>query len=268
MGLVGGPLVLWLLYRAFRHPPGPAPPSAAELRSFWMAMAPFCFVMGIAVVGERDAWGSAHLTLLPLTVLGLTLLAASFPLPRLAALALLAGCVIDFSLGVFLQARIENLENTPERTVFTVGIRESDGSLGPAGVTPYSLSVRAWVNWYAKHQYELNAQLIREFATSQNNKNNKEDTARFPPEALSLANRTMAQGVDFWHGWFERHDNRIRFLGDIMAEQAGGLSKAQLWLLVGLFLIVMWRLARQALWTPRLLSRGQIESHYSRNRAT
>lgn len=245
LGLVGGPLVLWLLYRAFRRPPEPGPPDAVERRFFCIAMVPFCFVTGIAVVGERDVWGSAHLTLLPLIVLGLTLLAASFPLPRLVVVALLAGCSIDFFIGVLLQARIESLENTPARTVFAVGIREANRVLERVGGNQDSLGVKASANWYIKHQYEISAQLIRELAGHQPT---DETSARFAARALPLAKLTMAQDVDFWHGWLARHDNQIRFLGDIAVEQPGVSRNTQTSLLVVLFLILMWCLAREVLW--------------------
>jgi hypothetical protein len=79
-------------------------------------------LVGVGVVGERDFMGSAHLTLMPMEVLGLSLIAAAFPWRRLAAIAIVAGCFVDFSLGVFLQARLEAFENTPQRTVFTTGL--------------------------------------------------------------------------------------------------------------------------------------------------
>ena len=43
----------------------------------------FSLLIGLAVVGERDYFGVAHLTLVPLELLGLTLLAARFFSQRL-----------------------------------------------------------------------------------------------------------------------------------------------------------------------------------------
>ena len=45
-------------------------------------------------------------------ILGLSLLAAMFPLRRRVLILLLAGCLIDFSFGIFLHTHIESLENT------------------------------------------------------------------------------------------------------------------------------------------------------------
>src|SRR5271156_1257231 len=111
MGLIGGPFALWLFYRAMRT-------RAGRERTFWLYLVPFVVVAGIAVVGERDNIGVAHLTLIPIEALGVTLIAASFPWPRWTAALLIAGCLIDFSLGVFLQARVESFDNTPQNAVF------------------------------------------------------------------------------------------------------------------------------------------------------
>lgn len=113
MGLTAGPLILWLLFRVFQRSGG-----RRSERRFWLALIPFCVIVGIAVVGERDYWGEAHLTLLSLEILGISLLAASFPLPRIPSMALVAGCVVDFSLGVFLHARVENYEISDQRVAF------------------------------------------------------------------------------------------------------------------------------------------------------
>ena len=65
MGAIGGPLVLWLLYLWLIR--GAATPE----RTFWRILVPFCILVGIAVVGERDPLGVPHLTLLALEVAGL-----------------------------------------------------------------------------------------------------------------------------------------------------------------------------------------------------
>jgi len=133
MGLTAGPLVLWLLFGILRR----SRDKGAE-RKFWLALITFCTIVGIAVVGERDYWGVAHLTLLSLQILGISLLAGSFPLPRWAGIALIAGCVIDFSLGVFLQARVENMEDTGQRTAFP-GLTYVNGWIQRHGTSVYFL---------------------------------------------------------------------------------------------------------------------------------
>ena len=54
---------------------------------------------------------------MPLELLGLTLLAARFFTRRLVAYLIVAGCAIDFSMGVFLHARMQHLDNTAEHTL-------------------------------------------------------------------------------------------------------------------------------------------------------
>ena len=135
MGVTGGGLVLWLLYRAFRR----AGRHSTE-RSFWMAMIPFCIVLGIAVVGEADQFGVAHVTLLSLAVLGLTMLAGRLPLRRVAMAILIAGCAMDFSLGILLHVRVQSLES-------------GSATAGPESLSPYARG-----NWFQKHQYELKQQ--------------------------------------------------------------------------------------------------------------
>jgi hypothetical protein len=136
MGLVGGPLALWLLYR-YRRRGGVRGPE----RHFWAALIPFCIVLGIAVVGEADQFGVAHITLLSLEVLGLTMLAGAFRMRRIATVVLLAGCVVDFSMGILLHARIEGMES------------------GIAMQGPESLSDFAQPNWRQKHQYALSQEM-------------------------------------------------------------------------------------------------------------
>jgi hypothetical protein len=47
---------------------------------------------------------------------------------RRRAAGVVAGCFVDFSLGVFLQARLEAFENTSQRTVFTTGLNLGYGA--------------------------------------------------------------------------------------------------------------------------------------------
>ena len=71
MGLAGGPLVVWSVITAFRRKQQPA-----SERKFWAWLIASVSLVGLAVVGERDLLGAAHLTLIPIEVLGLTLLAS------------------------------------------------------------------------------------------------------------------------------------------------------------------------------------------------
>ena len=67
---------------------------------------------------------------------------------------IVAGCAIDFSLGIFFHARVQHLDNTAEHTYFT-GLSYGNGQflIGAAG--PDSLNMAAWRNWMAKHHVAL-----------------------------------------------------------------------------------------------------------------
>lgn len=224
MGVAGGPLVLSVLYAAWaRRKKG-----NGEGR-FWLAFVPSCVLLGILVVGERDSLGDAHLTLISLEVMGLALLAGTPPLRRAVAMALVAGCIVDFSLGVFLQARVENLENTPGKEVFP-GLTAADSKFRVGDREPDSLSGTAWRNWYRKHQYELC----------------KLWSADLAPYAVGRLAETMKSQMQEdqtkWYGWYSRHGGRVEFLGDHAAEPSL-VSNVELFLLAGLFAVsikVLW----------------------------
>src|ERR1019366_8454186 len=110
MGLLGGPLVVGFVMAAFRSGKG-----MGSERNFWLMFIGFSLLTGLAAVGERDYFGSAHLTLVPLELLGLTLLAARFRTGRWIAWLIVAGCAIDFSLGIFFHTRVQHLDNTAEQ---------------------------------------------------------------------------------------------------------------------------------------------------------
>ena len=120
-------------------------------RNFWLMLIGFSLLIGLAVVGERDYFGVAHLTLLPLELLGLTLLAARFFSRRWIAYLIVAGCAIDFSMGIFFHARVQHLDNTAEHTYFT-GLSFGNGQFVIGAAGPDSLNMAAWRNWLAKHQ--------------------------------------------------------------------------------------------------------------------
>jgi hypothetical protein len=202
MGLIGGPLILWLLYRALfrRFPPG-------AQRSFWLAMIPFCVVVGIATVGERGPLGKAHLTLLPMEILGLCLLAATFPLRRAFLALVVAGCLIDFSFGILLQAHVESLENLPQRTVF-LSLSEMGSAPPTSAPGAVSLSTASWNNWIVKHQYAQLTELSRTLQL---------ETAS---DRAQLAGMLRGDEV-YWHGWYARNGGSIGFLGDRFAGESG-----------------------------------------------
>ncbi len=214
MGLIGGPIILWLLYSALRRPSLPG-----STRWFWLAMISFCVLTGIASVGERDPLGVAHATLLTVEVLGLSMLAGTFPLRRALLTLVIAGCLLDFSFGILLHARVESLENTSQRTIFP-SLSEVVAKKQPA-LTADSLSESAWSNWILKHQY---AQLV-ELSRSR--------------ELAAAVGQTQIQkwfaiDQEFWHGWYSRNNGTIGFLGDHTAGESGIGATILRFIMIGL----------------------------------
>jgi len=200
MGLIGGPFALWLFYRAMRRP------AAGREHRFWLYLAPFVVVAGIAVVGERDNIGVAHLTLIAIEALGVTLIAASFPWRRWTAVFLIAGCVVDFSLGVFVQARVESFDNTPQRTVFEgFNLIGNDLQLGAMG--PDSLSAAAWRNWHMKNQEAQDNQWLRR---DRQLPQNSPVVQRY----ANLFEQDLKSNAQDWQGWYARSGGAMTFLGD------------------------------------------------------
>jgi hypothetical protein len=237
MGLAGGPFVVWLLWGFVRRRS-----AGAREWQFWRVLIPICVIVGLCVVGARLPFGSAHLTLIPLEILGLSLIAAAFPWRRVAALAIVAGCIVDFSLGVFLQARVEALENTPQRTVFTAGVNPAYGGIQMGSPTRDGLSETAWENWFFKHRFALCRRFLGMLSGYQ------------PPDAAAreVASRAQAQlrqhlneDAVYWRGWWERHDYTLEFLGDDVAGPSGEGAGVPQAVLVVLFLALMGTLVRE-----------------------
>jgi hypothetical protein len=105
LGSVGGLLALYLVGRRWRA----APPRARPELRFWLAFAVGSFVLGIAVHGTADDVGLVHICLQPLMLLGVVFVAASVPdLPAWLRAVALAGCAVDFAVGVLLHFAMEN----------------------------------------------------------------------------------------------------------------------------------------------------------------
>jgi hypothetical protein len=110
---------------------------APRLKQFWAAFVIGTTLLGLCMVPLPEAWGAAHLAMLPLILLGICVLAAMAPrMSRPWLICLLVGCAVDFVLGIFLQAHLENI-----------------GFL--AGPTPAILSRSALSNFQLKQSYDL-----------------------------------------------------------------------------------------------------------------
>ena len=205
MGALGGPLVVWFAIAAFR-----GRQNRGGERSFWLMLIGFSLLTGLAVVGERDFFGVAHLTLLPLELLGITLLAARFCTSRLVAWLIIAGCAFDFSLGVFLHARIQHLENTAQNTYFA-GLSYTSGQFQIGAPGPDSLSGSAWINWFGKHQVALCDMWLRDAEAYHRGE------AAFEPAKVNLRQAIAEKLQDdgkYWRGWYRYHGGAIEMIGD------------------------------------------------------
>jgi hypothetical protein len=122
IGIFGGFVVLYLLIRnlllgkksdgSLGAAQGPAVP--ASVRIFWIGFIVVCTLAGIAVHGTLLEYGTAPICLLPLSLLGVTFLAANFAaLPVWLRRTVAAFAVVDFCLGVFLHIRMERLYFQP-----------------------------------------------------------------------------------------------------------------------------------------------------------
>jgi hypothetical protein len=235
MGTLGGLAVLWLLYRRLvRGKPTPE-------RVFWRWAVPFIVVVGIAVIGERDPGGQPHLTLIPVEVLGVALLAANFRrFPRMAAFLLIAACAVDFYLGVFLQARMESMENTPGHVVFPEP-SYSGGHFSFAGAGPEALNANAWNAWLYKHRATMVPRLLTELPRGH------EGDPMFAYGWSSVKPILDMLGTDDalnWNGWAKQHGD-FDFLGDSVAGPSGTGTEAMTWVFALLFLAGIGALARQ-----------------------
>jgi hypothetical protein len=205
MGLVGGPLVVWFVIGAFRG----GKRSGWE-RNFWLLLIGFSLLIGLAVVGERDFFGVAHLTLVPLELLGITLLAARFFSRRWIAYLIVAGCAIDFSLGVFLHARVQHLDNTAEHTYFT-GLSYGDGQFFIGAAGPDSLNSAAWRNWMDKHLVALCKNWL---AAGEAYRRGDPALEQAKADLRAAIAERWKEDDTIWHGWYRRHSGELELIGD------------------------------------------------------
>jgi hypothetical protein len=139
---------------------------------------------------------------------------------------------VDFSLGVLLQARVESLENTAQRTVFPPLVVVG-GALQIAAPGAEGLSDLAWYNWYRKHQYALDQSWFREV----DRRSGKDPTLQnILPRMSDLLKRDRSEDASLWQGWYGRHGGEMEFLGDHAAGSSGARTTVATALLSMLFL--------------------------------
>ena len=220
MGIIGGFVIAWLFFRA--------------REVFWIAFVAFVVVVGIAVVGERDLAGSAHLTLQPLIVLGLTFLAARFfTLGPLTRAIVILGCAIDLIFGVCLQHDLENYENDACAEQFHAQVRSS--GLGLYVQTDSDIGPAANANWQLK-RFTLIPDTIRVAIASAGVNATTRSAILQSVEAQS---RTLSdQDRRDWASWWQHHSNRLTTLGDHIGCHVWPLYVFDLVLLGGLIAVI------------------------------
>lgn len=100
LGIGGLTLIVWLLMKFCLHP---SVDLSQHRFSFWFWFVVIVTFLSIAVHGEYDYFGVAHICLQPMVLLGLTLAAVGLPhVPRELRGAALVGLLIDATLGILL----------------------------------------------------------------------------------------------------------------------------------------------------------------------
>ena len=226
VGSVAGVWAAVLLVRRWRA--GPRGPE----HWFWAGFLPFTIVAGVATHGGRDYFGVAHVSLQPLTLMGLALVAAHWWRASRAVRAIaVAGALLDAGLGIALHHHLQSFENTAERQAFDPDVRVEASSARLEWRREQPLAASAWHGWFSKQAHPL---LQRQLERSR----------RLPPEraqrlvdALTPEIRHLEE-VDTrrWGGWYSRHQWRLTFLGDRLAGSAGLLRATVLLLWAALLL--------------------------------
>jgi hypothetical protein len=146
-GIVGGPLVLFLLFRAFRTGTGPK-----KERRFWLGFIVLSGLLGLAAHPSADPFGVAHICGQPLILLGVAFLAARYgTLPRAVQWLGLAGCLIDFAAGILLHFSLENRVFQVEFLDSVLRFPEPAGHLSTRGVLNYAAKLAAGVTYIGDH---------------------------------------------------------------------------------------------------------------------
>ena len=261
MGLIAGPVIVWLAIRALRRRRDvPAAKTRKPVKrqtvanarllpltpeqSFWRILIIAGFLLGIAVVGERDPLGVAHLTMLSLQVIGITMLAAILPWNRRAlAVVILAGCALDFAVGILLQAHVESFENTASVTVFP-NMEFTGNSIQTEQPGPDALSLSAWNNWFQKHQLSEYPLWLRHLDARYSTLPNYRAIL---PSYQAAVEQARLDDQRYWQGWFTTHGGETVFLGDHVAGWFSGATVAAETLLVLTFAglaAFVWRAVR------------------------
>jgi hypothetical protein len=137
LGLIGACLVVGLIVRTYWRGGALHWPEG----QFWLAFVLFCLLLGVVVHPEPNPYGLAHICGQPLVFMGVAFLAGRYyRLPWMAAWLGLAGCVLDFLLGVLLHFYMEH-------QIYQV---QPDPNTNSLIATNPNLSGYAFRNWKTK----------------------------------------------------------------------------------------------------------------------
>jgi hypothetical protein len=212
MGAVGGPIILWLMWALLRRKFG----WRKQEKAFWVAFLLSATVLGCVVVGTREPLGLGHGTFLSLELLGLTLLATRISRRDILTTVVLAGCILDFSLGILLNAHVQSFENGNGKNYFSELV--FSGSVRHADPGPDTLSEVAWQNWFEKHQRALCDRWLTDLP--ERYKNESFFKMVWPASEGEL-HSLRSQDELRWGGWYSRHNGQITYLGDHVVGQVG-----------------------------------------------
>jgi hypothetical protein len=213
MGIMGGPVVLWLLIRRFRRQSR----RAWNEKAFWCGFVLCVLILGTAVVGTREPRGVAHGTLLSLEMIGLILLASAINRRKAITVLVLAGSLVDFSLGVLLHTHVQSKENEAGKSFFS-DLEFMNGIVRHTPPSPDSLSEVAWQNWFEKHRYALCDRWLRDLPQ----RHGKDATFQiiWPVSEAQIVTLKKQDELQ-WGGWYSRHNGEITYLGDHVAGRLG-----------------------------------------------
>ncbi len=162
-------------------------------------------------VGERDFFGVGHLTLIPMEVLGLTLLSAQFCQAARGSRWRSSPDARSISRSASSFTRGFSTWRTRAAHRYYAGMGVNDGQflIGMAG--PDSMGGGIWRNWFTKRQPLLCTEWLRP-------RSNFVRATRRSRRDVSIRREAMREKLDeddkYWHGWYRDHGGQIGFLGD------------------------------------------------------
>jgi hypothetical protein len=213
MGLIGGPAILYLLWGRFRN----RRRTGKGEGWFWLAFILFCVVGGTGVVGERDELGVAHLTLLSLQILGLTLLASEMSRSHALTYLVLLGCLVDFSLGILLHVHVEAMENDSGKVVYR-DVEFANSTIDIPRPEHGELTEGIWKNWFTKHRILLYDRWLHELPKRYANDPVFQAGWSAPHDEFL---RQREEYETAWGGWYSRHDGEVEYIGDHVVGRIG-----------------------------------------------